>query len=214
MQARLQRPSQRNRSDIGHSVRQGCTKFGTRSRSWVRLLVHAAGSRPGRYAGPAVSDAAIRYPVERIEVRIQVGDDRMAATDDPVFLGLRGAAGREFRLQMVRGPGFRRGSDTSFVLASAGAPDTNVAHAELNDPTAPALCADAIESCYVRKGSEPLPNVRGLGEMDDRIQILRVEVDLQAGGLAQPRRFVRQGPFWLGLVSGTVVEVPAADDEA
>ena len=107
-----------------------------------------------------------------------------------------------------------RGSDASFVLASPQAPEANVAHAELNDPTAPALCADSIESCYLRKGSEPLPNVRGLGEMDDRIQILRVEVELQAAGMAQPRRFARQGPFWLGLVSGTVFEVPAADDTA
>jgi hypothetical protein len=161
-----------------------------------------------------VSDAAIRHPVERIEVRIQVGDDRMAATDDPVFLGLRGAAGREFRLQPARGPGFRRGAETSFVLASAAAPDTNVAHAELNDPTAPALCADAIESCYLRKGSDPVPNVRGLGEMDDRVQIQRVEIELQASGLTRPRRFARQGPIWLGLLSGAVLEVPATDEEA
>jgi hypothetical protein len=157
-----------------------------------------------------VSDAAIRHPVERIEVRIQVGDDRMAATDDPVFLGLRGAAGREFRLQLARGAAFARGAESHFVLAAADGADVNVAHAELNGPTSPALCADAIDACYLRKDSEPIPNVRGFGEMDDRVQIVRVEVAVHAAGLAEPKRFVREGPFWLGLVSGSVLEVPTA----
>ncbi|MBW2269028.1 MAG: hypothetical protein JRH16_10645 [Deltaproteobacteria bacterium] len=159
-----------------------------------------------------MSAAAIRHPIERIEVRIQVGDDRMAATDDPIFFGLRGAAGREFRLQLARRVGLRRSSDTHFVLAPAA--DANVAHAELNDPTEPPLCAAAVESCYVRKDSEPIPNVRGLGEMDDRIQIVRVEVAVHAAGLANARRFVREGPFWLGLVSGAVLEVPAVAADA
>ncbi len=153
-----------------------------------------------------MSDAVRANPVERIEVRIQVGDDRMAATDDPMFLVLCGGGGREFRLAPARGHAFRRGSESHFVLAAGK--DANVAHAELNDPTAPAISGSEVTTCLLRKRSEPIPNVRGLGEMDDRIQVDRVEIELHAQGLAQPRRFVREGPFWLGLVSGVEIEVP------
>ena len=37
-------------------------------------------------------------PAEKIVVRIRVGSDLMAASDDPLFLRLGGPAGREFRL--------------------------------------------------------------------------------------------------------------------
>ena len=151
----------------------------------------------------------IRHSIERIEVRIQVGDDRMAATDDPIFFGLRGPAGREFRLALAKGTPFRRSSEDHFVLGSSGAAAANVAHPELNDPASPALDAADVDSTYLRKDSEPLPNVRGMGEMDDRIQLLRVDVEIHAAGLAEPRRYSRVGPFWLGLVSGGVLEVPA-----
>ena len=78
----------------------------------------------------------------------------------------------------------------------------------------PTLDAAAITACYLRKDSEPIPNVRGLGEMDDRIEIVDVEIRVYATGLDEPRRFARQGPIWLGLVSGTLFEVPAVDPGA
>ena len=40
----------------------------------------------------------IQKRVVKIRVRVQVGDNLLAATDDPLFLGLRGDDGREFRL--------------------------------------------------------------------------------------------------------------------
>ena len=39
----------------------------------------------------------------RIVVRIRVGSDRMAASDDPLFLGLEAPEGREFRLAAAHG---------------------------------------------------------------------------------------------------------------
>lgn len=149
--------------------------------------------------------------MERIEIQVQIGDDRMAPTDDPIFLGVRGPCGREFRLQPAHGHAFRRGSENHFVLAAGSDPAANVAHPELNDPTSPALDAAELSSCYLRKGADPIPNVRGLGEMDDRAQLLKVEVTVHAAGLAAPLRFARQGPVWLGLVCGDLLEVPRSD---
>ncbi len=128
--------------------------------------------------GPA---AGTSEQVECIRVRIRVGDDRMAASDDPLFLGLRGPAGREFRLAFAHGRGLRRGAEDVYVLGPAGAPGVNVAHPELNDPTRPPIVPSAITGAYLRKGQEPIPNVRGFGEMDDRLQVAEVEVEVVAG---------------------------------
>lgn len=154
---------------------------------------------------------AIRQRVRRIEVRIRVGRDLMAGSDDPLFLGLRGPSGREFRLRLAHGKSLRRGAEDRFVLAPAGDADVNVEHPQMNDPTAPALDAVGIASAYLRKGQEPIPNVRALGEMDDRLEVVSAEVLVYADGRAAPLRFAREGPIWLGLVGGLIWEIPPAD---
>jgi len=153
-------------------------------------------------------DAAPRAPIRRIVVHVQVGTDRMAATDDPLFLELVGPHGREFRLQPARGGAFRRGSRDVFVLGGKDDPDTNVRNPELNDPRTPAIDASLVQCACVRKGTEPIPNVRGFGEMDDRVQLMDVRVELHLEGDAEPRVYQRQGPFWLGIVCGQRVYLP------
>jgi hypothetical protein len=155
--------------------------------------------------------ALARHPLRRIVITVQVGHDRLAGTDDPIFVGLRGPQGREFRLEPARGKGWRRGSEERFVLAGADDPETNVARPELNDPASPAIDAAGVTGVYLRKGLEPIPNVRGLGEMDDRIQLESVSVELHAGGRNAALRFVRSEPVWLGLVCGMQVDIPPAD---
>jgi hypothetical protein len=149
--------------------------------------------------------------VLRIEVRIQVGPNLMSGTDDPLFLGLRGTAGREFRLQLTRDGSLRRGQEARFVFGAPEDPATNVEFPELNDPTRPTLDADGISDVYLRKGLEPIPNVRGLGEMDDRVELEAVEVEMSVADEPVPRRFARRGPIWLGLVCGLFLEIPSID---
>ena len=152
-----------------------------------------------------------RHPVVRIEVRLQVGPNLMSGTDDPLFLGLRGTVGREFRLKLTRGGSLRRGQEGQLVLGAPEDAATNVELPELNDPTRPTLDADGISGVYLRKGLEPIPNVRGLGEMDDRLEVEAVEVEISVADEAEPRRFARRGPIWLGLVCGLLLEIPSID---
>jgi hypothetical protein len=161
-----------------------------------------------------VAERSPRHPVQRIAVRIRVGHDLMAATDDPIFLGLSGPAGREFRLKPARGRALRRGAEDRYVLGAPDDPETNVEHPAFNDPGQPPIDADDIASAYLRKGFEPVPNVRALAEMDDRLEIEHVEVEISAAGEPKPRRFARRGPIWLGLVAGLRLEIPPADSEA
>jgi hypothetical protein len=136
----------------------------------------------------------------------------MAGTDDPVFLRLTGPAGREFRLAREHGRSFARGKQSLLVLGGPKSDETNVAHPELNDPATPATdLADITGVCLV-KGQEPLPNVRGVGEMDDRLLIERIEVELRGAGGTPTRRFERTGPVWLGLVCGLCLELAEAAD--
>lgn len=158
-----------------------------------------------------MTDARIQQPIVRIEVRLKVGQHLMSGTDDPVFLGIRGPGGREFRLRYAHGHDFQRGREDHFVFAGARDPATNVDHPEFNDPTEPALDAAAVTACYLRKGSEPLPNVRGFGEMDDRLEVEWVEVDLSIDAPPGTIRFERRGPLWLGLISGGHIEIPRVD---
>ena len=155
----------------------------------------------------------IRSPIVRIEIQVVVGKSLMAASDDPLFLGLRGPAGREFRLVLAKGKALRRGSEDRFVLGAPDDPATNVNHAEFNDPTTPVLDAQGIETLYLRKGFEPIPNVRAFGEMDDRLEILEAEVEIYTRDGPKPIRFVRKGPIWLGLVAGLRFEIPRSNDE-
>jgi hypothetical protein len=157
-------------------------------------------------------DSTTRHPVNRIEVRIQVGPNLMSGTDDPLFLGLRGPTGREFRLKTAGGGSLRRGQEGHFVLGAPNDPAANVDQPELNDPTSPTLDADGISAVYLRKGLEPIPNVRGFGEMDDRVEVESVVVEIEVANEAAPRRFERRGPIWLGLACGFFFEIPRIDE--
>ena len=148
--------------------------------------------------------------VVKIRVRVQVGGNLLSASDDPLYLGLRGEDGREFRLVLKEGHSLRRGGEDLFILAGPDDPETNVDHPELNDPTRPPLDASRITSVYLRKGLEPIPNVRALGEMDDRLEIDWAEVEIDAENEPKAALFVRHGPIWLGLVSGMLFEIPRA----
>jgi hypothetical protein len=149
--------------------------------------------------------------VAEIRVRVRVGTSLMAASDDPFFLGIRGGSGREFRLNFTRGRSLRRGHEDLYVLAGPGSPATNVDHPELNDPTTPEMFIDSITGVYLRKGSEPIPNVRAMGEMDDRLEIIEAQVEIDAVDQSRALYFERSGPIWLGLVSGVVFELQAVD---
>lgn len=144
----------------------------------------------------------VRSPVSRIEIRLQIGQSLLAASDDPLFLGVRGSCGREFRLELARGRSLRRGAEDHYVLGPSRDPATNVKHPELNDPTFPVLDAEAIEGVYLRKGTDPIPNVRAVGELDDRLEVLVASVEIHADGGSGPIRFGRRGPIWLGLAAG------------
>lgn len=152
---------------------------------------------------------AIRSSVSRIDVRLQVGDSLLAASDDPLFLGLRGASGREFRLLLARGKSLRRKAQDHYVLVPAGHADANVEAPDLNDPTSPLLDAEAIDGVYLRKGLDPIPNVRAVGELDDRLEIVQAEVEIHCGD--QRIRFFRSGPLWLGLTAGMQIDLARLD---
>jgi hypothetical protein len=149
--------------------------------------------------------------VTRIEVRVRVGDNLLAASDDPLFLGLSGPCGREFRLLLAHGRTLRRKAEDHFVLAAAGDRDTNVAAAELNDPTRPPLDVAGVTGVYLRKNLSPIPNVRGVGELDDRLELLEAEVTIH-GGAGERLRFHREGPLWLGLGAGLRIDLARHDD--
>jgi hypothetical protein len=147
-------------------------------------------------------------PIVRIEVLLRLGSDRLAGSDDPLYLGLHGPAGREFRLAFGKGRALRRGAQDHFVFAAAKDPATNVAHAEFNDPGAPSIDAASVTGVYLRKGFEPIPNVRAIGELDDRVEIEEVSVEIHCEGGGEPLRFARRGPVWLGLHAGLRFEIP------
>lgn len=151
-------------------------------------------------------------PIVRIDVRLKLGDDRLAASDDPLYLGLRGPVGREFRLLLARGKSLRRGREEHYVLGAPGDPATNVAHPELNDPAVPAVDAAGVSGVYLRKDMEPIPNVRAIGELDDRIQIEEAEVGLHGPASPKPVRFARRGPIWLGLGAGFCFELARLEE--
>ncbi len=159
-------------------------------------------------------EATARSPIVRIAIRLKVGTSLMGGSDDPLFLGLTGPAGREFRLRFAHGRSLRRGAEDRFVLGAPDDPETNVAHPDFNDPTNPPLEADEIQRVYLRKGFEPIPNVRALGEMDDRLQVEEVEVEIHVQGRPKPRVFFRRGTVWLGLVAGLRIEIAPVEDGA
>ncbi len=151
--------------------------------------------------------------IVRIEVHVRIGGHLLAATDDPIFLGIGGPSGREFRLSPAHGRALRRGHEDHFVLAAGDDAEANVAHPQMNDPTHPSMLLGEIDSVYLRKGFEPVPNVRAVGEMDDRIEIEEVEVTLHVEGRAKPVHYARSGPIWLGLLSGLRFELRCVDGD-
>jgi hypothetical protein len=152
-----------------------------------------------------------RAAIRRIVVGVHVGTDRLAGTDDPLFLELVGPGGREFRLEFSQGRALRRGALDRFVLGGPNDPETNVANPDLNDPTDPPLDANRVLGISIRKGLDPIPNVRGRGELDDRVQLVAVEVDLYVDGQPAPRRWIQEGSVWLGLVCGMRMSLVASD---
>ena len=156
--------------------------------------------------------ATSAHPILRMILRLTIGESLMAGSDDPLFLGVHGAQGREFRIRFARGPSLRRGGEETFCLGSPRDRETNVANPGFNDPTAPAMDGALIQSVYLRKGFEPVPNVRGMGEMDDRLELIEAELSVHASGRAKPLRFLRRGPIWLGLVSGLRLDLPRVDE--
>jgi len=148
----------------------------------------------------------------RIRVTLKVGEHRMSGSDDPLYLGLHGPCGREFRLELHKGHARQRGHEDVYVLGQPDDPETNVDHPELNDPTAPPIDATSVTGAYLRKGFEPIPNVRGIGEMDDRIEITEVSIEIEPEGATKAIRFERTGPIWLGLVSGIRFEMPKCEN--
>jgi hypothetical protein len=127
-------------------------------------------------------------------LRIRIGESLMAGTDDPLFLGLRGADGREFRVRFARGHSLRRGAEDVYGLGPPDDADTNIANPAFNDPSNPAIDA------------------AGMGEMDDRLEVLEVELSVHAAGRPKPLRFLRRGPIWLGLVSGLRLDLPRVEE--
>lgn len=158
-----------------------------------------------------VTENSLELAIQRIAVRIKVGEHLLAASDDPVYLGLMGPSGREFRLVFDHGRTLKRGAEDHFVLGSPDDRETNVEHPELNDPASPPLDAAGIRSIYIRKGFEPIPNVRAVGEMDDRLEIVEAEVLLHVTGRSEPLRYFRSGPIWLGLICGLRFEIPPVE---
>jgi len=155
--------------------------------------------------------SAAGRPIRQIAVRVHVGEHLLAASDDPLFLGLRGPAGREFRLSLAHGKSLRRGATDRFVLGSPDDPETNVAHAEINDPTNPPIDTGGVTSVYLRKGFDPIPNVRAVAEMDDRLELVEAEIEIRVEGSEKPLRYFRRGPIWMGLVAGLRFELPLVD---
>ncbi len=147
----------------------------------------------------------------RIRVRLKIGESRMAASDDPLYLGLHGGDGREFRLELASGHARRRGHEDVYVLGPPDDPEANVEHPEFNDPTSPPIDTASIVGVYLRKGFEPIPNVRGVGEMDDRLEIAEAEIELESEGAPKATRFHRVGPIWLGLIAGLRFELPRCE---
>ncbi len=153
------------------------------------------------------------HPIRRMSLRILIGESLMAGSDDPLFLGLQGPEGREFRVRFARGPSLRRGAEDLYGFGPPEDADTNVANPAFNDPTAPPIDAERIQTVYLRKGFEPIPNVRGMGEMDDRLEVVEAELSVHVGGRPKAIRFLRRGPLWLGLVSGLRLDLPRVDED-
>ena len=110
------------------------------------------------------------------------------------------------------GTALDRGHWCTRLPSGGGAPLSEAGHPEFNDPTAPPIDAASVTGVYLRKGFDPIPNVRGVSEMDDRIEISEAEVEIESESAAKAIRFQRTGPIWLGLVAGVRFELQRGEN--
>jgi hypothetical protein len=144
-----------------------------------------------------------------IVVRLKTGGSRQAGTDDPLFLGVSGAAGgREFPLDVRWFDDAQRGSDVKYALgqvweeaALAGARGPRMADADWNDPKLSYVGFDAIAQVYLRK------HAGRRASDDDAYQLDLIEVTLY-GEADRKRTFRCTTALWLGLQYGLQVWIP------
>ena len=144
-----------------------------------------------------------------IVVRLRTGDARYAGTDDPLFLGVSGAAGgREFPLQVRWFDDAERRSDVRYALGDVwdeaelvGVRRPVMAEADWNDPKLFYVGFEAVDRVYLRKhgGRRPAD--------DDAYQLDLIEVQL-FGAPGQRRVFRCTTAIWLGVRFGLQVWLP------
>jgi len=144
-----------------------------------------------------------------IVVRLKTGGAKYAGTDDPLFLGVAGAAGgREFPLDVRWFDDAQRGSDVKYALgdvweaaARIGAREPRMAEAGWNDPKLAYVGFDGIDRVYLRKHSG-----RRASD-DDAYQLDLIEVAL-FGDPGRKREFRCTTALWLGVQYGLQVWIP------
>ena len=144
-----------------------------------------------------------------IVVRLKTGGSRQAGTDDPLFLGVAGAAGgREFPLDVRWFDDAQRGSDVKYALgdvweeaALAGARRPRMAESDWNDPKLSYVGFDAIDRVYLRK------HAGRRASDDDAYQLDLIEVALY-GDDGRKRSFRCTTSQWLGLQYGLQLWIP------
>lgn len=139
-------------------------------------------------------------------VRLRTGDARYAGTDDPLFLGVSGAAGgREFPLNARWFDDAERGSDVRYALGDVwdeaelvGVRRPVMAEVGWNDPKLFFVGFDGIDRVYLRK------HAGRRAADDDAYQLDLVEVQLY-GDPGQRRVFRCTTAIWLGIRYGLQV---------
>jgi hypothetical protein len=144
-----------------------------------------------------------------IVVRLKTGGSKQAGTDDPLFLGVSGAAGgREFPLDVPWFDDAGRGTDVRYALgdvweeaALAGARAPRGSHEDWNDPKVSYVGFEAIDRVYLRKHA----GRRALD--DDAYQLDLIEVSLY-GDPGHKRSFRCTTAHWIGIRYGLQVWIP------
>jgi hypothetical protein len=140
--------------------------------------------------------------ISGITVELQVGPDSVAASPDPLFLGLYGpGGGREFRLDAPTFEEFNQaGKSVRLQLGTGCCPKPNdrqvswSSQGHGNDPSIYGIDLDGVEFVYLRKQLLE-------GKPQDNILVLQwVDVRLCDG--SEIRRFGSSGRLWFGLETG------------
>jgi hypothetical protein len=142
-------------------------------------------------------------------IRLRTGDARYAGTDDPLYLGVCGAAGgREFPLNAPWFDDAERRSDVRYVLGDVwdeadvvGVKRPFMAEADWNDPKLFYVGFAAIDRVYLRKLGGRRPSD------DDAYQLDLIEVRLY-GDPGERRVFRCTNAIWLGVRYGLQVWLP------